>query len=251
MAKRRNRPLFIAGATTTLVIVVLALSFWTFCVSEGTFIILSLTLVAVVWYTYFTRLLATKKDEVTVVATIHYVPEARDLRVFVKNPTNRYAKTRIWVNVKVYGEDTDLGPEYSGQTIWHLTPQFEIDGHFSLDNPLRQAGKSFDAMVTEACEEDVTKQLQLRLKVEWEDEDGEVGKLPERCWYFDFRKNSFVYSSRGLHEYIAGPPASHAATIARSTRCTPSANDHAWAGCQAVWEGACRHYLGGTANLTP
>lgn len=131
-------------------------------------------------------------------ATIRYIPQARDVRVLIQNPTNRYLKTRVRVQPKVYGAKTDLGPDYSGQTIWHLTPQFGIDGHFPLEKPLQQVGKNFGAMISEANDENMTRQLRLSLKVEWEDEEGKVGEYPEHFWYFDFRQNNFVYQVGGF-----------------------------------------------------
>jgi hypothetical protein len=182
-------------AVVFIVVVVALMCDW---IGPGTLIVLSLTLVAVIWYTYFTYRLTVKREKPVVVATIHYIPEARDVRVLTHNPTNRYAKTRVWVQAKVYGQKTTLSPDYSGQTIWHLTPQFGINGHFSIEKPLQQVGKDFDTMVAEASEENLTRQLRLSLKVEWEDEDGSVERSVEHLWYFDFKRNGFVYQVGGF-----------------------------------------------------
>jgi|GEM_PF-5227258 len=182
-------------ALMVLVVVVALMYNW---VQQGTLIVLSLTLAAVIWYTYFTYRLTVKREKPVVVATIHYIPEAKDVRVLTHNPTNRYARTRVWVQSKVYGQKTTLGPDYSGQTVWHLTPQFGINGHFSIEKPLQQVGKNFDTMVAEANEGNLTRQLRLSLKVEWEDEEGCVERSPEHLWYFDFKRNGFVYQVGGF-----------------------------------------------------
>ena len=196
--KKPEKSLFVSCIATGLVALIVIISLLASWFQQGTLIVLSLTLVAVTWYTYFTYQLVMKKEQPVVVATIYYNSEAKDVRILINNPTNRYAKTRVWVQPKVYGQNTDLGPDYSGQTIWHLTPQFGINGHFPLEKPLQQIGKNFDTMVAEADDENVTRQLRLSLKVEWEDEEGKVGKYPEHLWYFDFRQNNFVYQVGGF-----------------------------------------------------
>ena len=196
--KKPEKSLLVSCVATGLVFLIVIISLVACCFQQGTLIVLSLTLVAVIWYTYFTYQLAVKKEQPVVVATIHYTPEAKDVRILINNPTNRYAKTRVWIQPKVYGQNTDLGPDYSGQTIWHLTPQFVINGHFPLEKPLQQVGKNFETMVTEADDENVARQLRLSLKVEWEDEEGKGGRYPEHFWYFDFRRNNFVYQVGGF-----------------------------------------------------
>lgn len=188
----------IACAATGLVILVLLFTLRFALYQQGTLIALCLTLLAVIWYTYFTHQLAEKKEHPAIVASIQYIPEAKDVRVLLHNPTNRYAATRLWVEAKVYGNTTSLGPAYSGETIWHLTPQFAINGHFSLEKPLRQVGKQFATMVAEANSENCTRQLRLSLRLEWEDEDGISGSYPQHLWYFDFRRNGFVYQVGGF-----------------------------------------------------
>lgn len=195
-----EKSLLISWIVTVFVVVVIIFSLCFCWYQPGTFIVLSFTLLAVVWYTYFTHQLAMKKEEPAVGATIHYIPEARDIRVLLQNLTNRYAATRVWVEVKVYGKTTSLGPDYSGETVWHLTPQFLIDGHFPLKKPLQQVGKNFDAMVMEANDENITRQLRLSLKVRWTDEEGRAGEYPEHLWYFDFRRDGFVYQVGGFKD---------------------------------------------------
>ncbi|MCJ7458448.1 MAG: hypothetical protein MUP17_05605 [candidate division Zixibacteria bacterium] len=196
--RKQNISLLISFVATVIVLLFMIISLSACWLKGGTFVILSLTLLAVIWYTYFTYQLAVKKEQPVVVAGIHYIPEAKDVRIGVENPTNRYAGTRVWVQTQVYGQNTDLGPDYSGQTIWHLTPQFSIEGHFPLEKPLLQIGKNFNTMVNEANDENANRQLRLSLKVEWKDEEGNIGKYPEHFWYFDFRGNGFVYQVGGF-----------------------------------------------------
>lgn len=196
--KNLKTPLGMAWVATTIVALILLFTLASSLYQQGTLIALCLTLLAVIWYTYFTYRLAEKKEQPAVVASIQYIPEARDVRVLLHNPTNRYAATRLWVEAKVYGNITSLGPAYSGETIWHLTPQFTINGHFSLEKPLQQTSKEFAAMVAEANNENCTRQLRLSLRLEWEDEDGIRGSYPQHLWYFDFRRNGFVYQVGGF-----------------------------------------------------
>jgi hypothetical protein len=143
---------------TGIAVIVALTSVWAGWQS-GTLIILTLTLIAVIWYTYYTYQLAVKKEGAIVIGTIQYVPEARDVRVIISNPTIRYAAANVCVSVKVYGRPTDLGATYSGKTVWHLTPQFAVNGHFLLENLLNQVGKTFEQMTKEANDNNITRQL--------------------------------------------------------------------------------------------
>ncbi len=166
----------------------------TMCLEQGTLVVLSLTLIAVIWYTYFTHQLAVKREPLAVAASIRYDRQSKEVLIIARNPTNCYLGTRLWVEVEVYGQKTDLGDDYTGKTVWHLTPYFEIKGHFSLEQPLKQVGKTFSDMVSEANGENQTRQLRLFLRVAWEDEGGKQGAYPApHRWYFDFRRNEFVY----------------------------------------------------------
>jgi len=198
--KKPEKYLFISLIISLFVVVIIIISLCFSWYQPGTFIVLSFTLLAVIWYTYFTYRLAVKKEQPTVVATIQYLRQARDVRIPLLNPTNMYAATRVWVEVKVYGQATSLGPDYSGESVWHLTPQFSIEGHFSLEKPLKQVGKDFNTMVMEANNENVTRQLRLSLKVEWMDEEGKAGGYPEHLWYFDFKRDGFVYQVGGFKD---------------------------------------------------
>ena len=195
---KKPRTSLLVALIATCLVVAFALMSLLFNIPQANVIVLSFTLVAVVWYTYFTYQLATRQERAVVVASIHYIPDARDVRVIVSNPTNRYAKTYVSIQPKVYGQEVSLGPDYSGQTIWHLTPKFAINGHFTLARVLSQIGKTFDQMVEEANDNNIFEQLQLSLTVEWENEDGEVRSSPKHFWYFNFRKNNFIYQLGGF-----------------------------------------------------
>ena len=195
---KKPRTSLLVALIATCLVVAFALMSLLFDIPQANVIVLSFTLVAVVWYTYFTYQLATRQERAVVVASIHYIPDARDVRVIVSNPTNRYAKTYVSVQPKVYGQEVSLGPDYSGETIWHLTPKFTINGHFTLARVLSQIGKTFDQMVAEANDSNILRQLQLSLSVEWEDEEGEVRSSPKHFWYFNFRKNNFIYQVGGF-----------------------------------------------------
>jgi c-di-AMP phosphodiesterase-like protein len=95
--KKPEKSLLVSCIATGLVVLIVIISLLASWFQQGTLIVLSLTLVAVTWYTYFTYQLVMKKEQPVVVATIHYTPEAKDVRILINNPTNRYAKTRVWV----------------------------------------------------------------------------------------------------------------------------------------------------------
>jgi hypothetical protein len=80
-------------------------------IAEGTLEILAFTLITLLFYTYYTYRMAVKKEHPTIVATIGYISQFRDVRVMLKNPTNLYAETHVYLSVKIYGQEARLAPE--------------------------------------------------------------------------------------------------------------------------------------------
>ena len=94
---------------------------------------------------------------------------------------------------------------YAGGIVWQLTPGFTINGHFLLqEDVLDPVGKRFEAMQAEATDGNQTEQLRLALQVEWDDEERHHGGHPPHTWYFDFRREDFVYQVGGFAGF---PPA--------------------------------------------
>lgn len=188
----------IPSLLTIVIVIGVAVAVRFYDVAMGTLIALTGALIGVVWYAYWTYKLVVKRESPAVAATIIYVPTDRDIRVRLMNPTKRYAGTSVWLEITVYGQQIDLGSEYRGKTLWHLTPLMQIEGHRPLKGILGQVGKNFEQMCNEANDDNANRQLRLSLKVEWTDEQGVEYKSPKHWWYFDFRRKDFVYQVGGF-----------------------------------------------------
>lgn len=191
---RKEKVLAWVLSVLVVALVPLAVTFW--WVQEGTFVALALALVGMIWYTYWTSQLARREDKAVVAVTLDYHPGARDVRVLMNNPTHQYAEAKLFIEPLVYGQAADLGEEYSGGIPWHMMPLVLCNGHFSIETPLAQFGKSFEQMASEANNQNYRRQLQLRMRVKWADEKGRTGGYPATVWFVDFRRNTLVYDVR-------------------------------------------------------
>ncbi len=140
----------------------------------GTLVIYTFTFIAILWYTHFTYRLLVKRGEASVSATIRYVPENLDVRVPVTNLSARYLRVRVWADARVNGQQANLGPDYSGGTVWQLTPSFGVEGHFGLNDVVGQLGETFHTMRAVANDQNQTSQLRLALRAVYQ-----VGGFPE------------------------------------------------------------------------
>jgi hypothetical protein len=198
---RIGRPAVISSTATVIALSIPLLAWYCRQLALGGLIIYTLTLVAIIWYTHFTYRLLVRRGEGSVGAMIRYVPDHADVRVPITNLSARYLKTRVWADVRVEGRKADLGPDYSGTTIWQLTPGFSIEGHFPLQDVLKQFGETITTIRARSTDENQTQQLRLALRVEWTDEEGKRNEYPAHVWYFDFRRNSFVYQVGGFPDF--------------------------------------------------
>ncbi len=190
--------MLIPGIMTIIAFLVVLFSIIYDSLKEGTFLILSTTLIIIVWYTYFTYLLVRKKNNPALSVNIKYISEADDIRVLVSNLCDQYLETEIIISFNINGAIVKLGPEYTGEKKWNLTPRFTINGHFPLDRPIKLAGNTYAGLRKIADSTDPTKLYQLSLQAKWRNEDGKKGEYPAHYWYYDFSRDEFVYQVGGF-----------------------------------------------------
>lgn len=192
----RNSLIPICVTLVAFIITLLVLKFnW---IQQGTFLILSLTLIGVIWYAYFNFLQVRKKNNPVLSVEIKYISETNDVRVLVRNLCDQYLETEIILTFNINGTITNIGPEYTGEIKWNLTPYIVIDGHFPLNRPIKNAGFTYDELKELADQVNPTKLYQFSQQAKWKNEDGIKGEYPPHYWYYDFLKDKIVYQVGGF-----------------------------------------------------
>ncbi len=168
----------------------------------GNFLVLTFTLVVLVWYAYDTNAIArvtqqrwSREGVLSTTYSLQLVgakgQEGRTL-VQLHNPSTLVVRARINFNFRVYGEVVTAGPLYDGKQLWLLFPQQMSQGWFEIESLLQMKGKTVSAMVAECTPANSKDQLTMLLELEFSDEQGAHRKLPPRQTYFDFERWAWI-----------------------------------------------------------
>lgn len=162
----------------------------------GSFVVLALTLIVLVWYAYDTNTIARVTQErwmregvLSTTYSIELVGEkgqAGRTLFRIHNPSTLIVRARVACNLLVYGQPVSAGNLYDGKDIWLLFPQQTSQGWFEIESLLQKKGKSVATMIGECNPENRKEQLTMTLELEFWDELGARRKLPPRHHYFDF-----------------------------------------------------------------
>lgn len=174
-------------------------------VNLGNFIVLSMTLVVLVWYAYDTNTIAkiTQKrwEKEGVLATTYNIsmPGASvgDVghTIFqLSNTSLLLVRAKVNFNFKLYGLPVSAGGLYNGSQNWLLYPQQMSQGWFDIESLVKQQGKSITTMQAEFSEENRKLQLTMLLELTFWDELGTTRTLPPRPHYFDFQRWAWIPS---------------------------------------------------------
>ena len=171
-------------------------------VAIGSFVVLTLTLLVLVWYAYDTNAIARVTSErwnregvLGAVYSLELVGEQGDVGrtlVRIHNPSSLVVRARLDCNFQVYGQGVSAGALYDGNDRWIVFPQQASQGWFELDSLLQQKGKSVSAARAEATAANRKLQLTMKLSISFEDELGAVRQLPSRPHYFDFERWAWI-----------------------------------------------------------
>lgn len=194
---------WVAIAFAVAVLAVVTLVTWrALCVERpdvlaiGSFLVLALTLIVLVWYAYDTNTIARVTQErwmregvLSTTYSIELVGEkgqAGRTLVRIHNPSTLIVRARVACNFRLYGQPVSAGDLYDGKDIWLLFPQQTSQGWFEIESLLQKKGKNVATMIGECNPENRKEQLTMLLKLEFWDELGARRKLPARHHYFDF-----------------------------------------------------------------
>ncbi len=168
----------------------------------GSFVILSLTLIVLVWYAYDTNSIANvtrqrwmRDGVLSAIYSMELIGKKGDAgrTLFrIHNPSTLILRARVRCNFRVYGEPVECGPAYDGEDVWLVFPQQMSQGWFEIGPLLQMKGKSVAAMMTEATSANQANQLTMLLELEFWDELGSRRRLPSRPHYFDFDRWAWI-----------------------------------------------------------
>jgi len=168
----------------------------------GTFVIVALTLIVLVWYAYDTNSIARITRErwlrEGVLSTTYALQltgqkgEVGRTLFQLHNPSSLVVRARVACNFRIYGESIKAGPVYDGEDVWLLFPQQMSQGWFEIESLLQAKGKTVATMIAECTPNNKKTQLTMTLDLEFWDELGIRRKLPSRPHYFDFDRWAWI-----------------------------------------------------------
>ncbi|MFC2088562.1 hypothetical protein ACFLSX_03095 [Calditrichota bacterium] len=164
---------------------------------RGTFIILSLTLITLIFYTYYTNVLATVSQyrwSRESVLNSTYEMDVRGNRTLFRmtNPSTLIIKAKVWCAIKVYGSPVNIIDGFNGKRTWVLFPHQTSQGWFDIDPLLAQKGKTPKQMVDEHKPDNRMTQFTMDLTIEFRDEEDVRRRLPTREHFFDFGEHRWI-----------------------------------------------------------
>ncbi len=189
-----------------LIAIVITYSAWSSkdvnALNIGSFLILSLTLIVLVWYAFDANTIARVTQErwmrEGVLATTYSMEltgqKGQPGRTLfrIHNPSTLIVRAKVTCNFRVYGQPIKAGPAYEGEETWVLFPQQISQGWFEIDSLLQKKGKNVSAMIAEHTQANRKEQLTMVLELEFWDELGARRKLPPRPHYFDFERWAWI-----------------------------------------------------------
>ena len=195
---------FIASVMT-LMIVISIIAFWTeesSLLEIGSFIILSITLMVLIWYAYDTNTIAKvtqerwKRDGVlSTTYTMELTGKKGEVGVTyfrIHNPSTLIVRAKVNCNFNIYGEPVSAGGPYDGTENWLAFPQQITIGWFEIQSLLLKKGKTVAIMISEFSQTNRKEQLAMDLELEFWDELDNRRLLPKRLHYFDFDRWAWI-----------------------------------------------------------
>jgi len=166
--------------------------------SIATFVVLTLTLIALIIYAYDTNLIASmararweREHILESYYSMTIVPRKDNDRgrtmFLVGNPSTLMLRAKVWCHLQLYGQSVEIGDDYNGQNTWYIFPQQISQGWFEISDILAKKGKTIEAMIDEVTDANDSKQLTMDLEIEFRNELEIQRRLPLRRHYFDFK----------------------------------------------------------------
>lgn len=166
-------------------------------ISLGSFIVLALTLIALIFYAFDTNTIARitklKWEQESVLSATYtiemYTGTVNSDKVLFRltNPSKTFIKAKVNCNFKINGKSVNFSKPYSGEEIWILFPHQVSQGWFRISDILKLDNKTIENMKTEYQDNNRSTQLTMDLEIEFRDEFGQKRSLPKRRHFFEFK----------------------------------------------------------------
>jgi hypothetical protein len=168
----------------------------------GNFVMLTLTLVVLVWYAYDTNSIARVTKErwmregvLSLIYSMELIGKKGDAgrTLFrIHNPSTLVVRATVKCNFRIYGDPVKYAPAYDGEEVWLVFPQQVSQGWFEIQSLLQRKGKTVAAMIEESTPVNRENQLTMLLELEFRDELDSTRRLPSRRHYFDFGRWAWI-----------------------------------------------------------
>ena len=132
--------------------------------------VLTLTLIAVIWYTYFTYRSVHREPRAYLLLQLDYEPQLEILYPSLRNPTERTLAVRLTLDIWVDSTKVTLDPFYSGQEAKDVGPTQGFRGAVDLVPHNKIVRDDYRRPVSGANE------VLVRLKAGWTDDLGDTGE---------------------------------------------------------------------------
>ncbi len=193
-----------------LAIVVLAVVSWalstpgTTPLEIGTFFVLSVTLIVLIFYTYSTHTLAAierdrwRRESVLGTTYIMEMPDPKfdnslGRTLFkISNPSTLVVYAKIWCNFSVNGTPVEYHDDFNGRRSWCVFPGQVSQGWFEIAPLAEKAGTSMPKLKAERTPANSDSQLTMNMRIEFRDELGNKRQLPPRKEFFDFLEGRWI-----------------------------------------------------------
>jgi len=169
----------------------------------ATFVVLAITLAALIYYVYDTNRIANATEEKWEfesrprgVYSLHMAanskqPYGDEVEFQLYNLSKDPVKAKVWCNFCIYDEPVKgLGQSFdgfNGVRSWPIFPQEMVRSSFNITPILSAKERSFQDMQSRRDEDNRTRQLTVDLEIEFRNERGDHYRLPSRRYFFDFK----------------------------------------------------------------
>ena len=168
----------------------------------ATFVVFTLTLMALIVYAWETNSIAQVTREQwkrqSVLGTTYEMNitdkkgERGHTTFRIHNQSKLIVRAKVRCNFRLYGDRVDYHEAYQGGETWYVFPQQISQGWFDIESLLQKKGKTMAQVMAERTEQNKKEQLTMDLELEFRDELEESRVLPSRHHYFDFDRWAWI-----------------------------------------------------------
>jgi hypothetical protein len=172
--------------------------------------VLTLTLIAVIWYTYFNYRSVHREPSGYLQVQLSYESTFETVNPIIQNPTERTLDVRLILDIWADGQRVEMDPFYSGGEVKRVDRTQGFRGAVELKDIIKIRRDAYNAPISGA------KELLVRFTATWTDDLGESGStLPiyKRIEPLQNRQHDLVAPSE-INKYFGRLPGFSMAKVA-------------------------------------